>query len=43
MTTQDYIAGLERALSEYVRLGNGKCIIGAPLVAMGRAALAAKP
>lgn len=34
-----YVASLERALSEYVRLGNGKCVIGAPLVAMGRAAL----
>lgn len=38
-----YIAKLERALSEYVILGNGRCIIGAPLVAMGRAALGAKP
>lgn len=38
-----YIRLLERALSEYVILGNGRCIIGAPLVAMGRAALAAKP
>lgn len=40
---QTYICGLERALSEYVVLGNGKCIISAAHVAMGRSALAAKP
>jgi hypothetical protein len=42
-TSADYIATLERALFEYVQLGNGKCIISAKHVALGRAALAAKP
>lgn len=40
---QDYVAGLERALSEYVVLGAGKCTISKAHADMGRAALAAKP
>lgn len=40
---QDYIVGLERALSEYVILGAGKCTISKAHAEMGRAALAAKP
>ena len=39
----DYVAGLERALSEYVVLGAGKCTISKAHADMGRAALAAKP
>lgn len=39
----DYVAGLERALSEYVVLGSGKCTISKAHADMGRAALAAKP
>lgn len=42
-TTADYVAGLERALSEYVVLGAGKCTISKAHADMGRAALAAKP
>ncbi len=43
LTTREYIAGLERALFEYVKLGNGTCIISAKQVALGRAALSARP
>lgn len=39
----DYVTGLERALSEYVVLGAGKCTISKAHADMGRAALAAKP